>query len=446
MKDHIGLDIGTSSVKGVRLGADGTILAAEKESFAYQGAEKRRVELSAEVFVETCCRLLGRLAQEGAKSEIGAVCAASASGNLLLLDDSYKPMTPIINWQDGRVGEEARQILKGICAGEIYESSGWSFDWHSFPLAQLCWLKYHEPQLLARCSMICMSTEYLYFRLTGAWGIGRSAGTPFYLIDQRTGKYNSRLLELLEIPEDKLPPVRKEGEVLGGVTEEGAALSGLPVGTPLVLGSFDHPAAAVGAGVLQEGQMLLSCGTSWVGFYPVKDRARIIRCGALADPFRSPEGCWGAMVSVPSVPERMKYFIRRYLGDGGEPFERLLSLAAESEPGAGGLVIDLFTEPEGWTDAQIFCFSKKHIARAVMEGVVRRLQEKMEQLAKEGIRAKEAVMVGGPSESALWMEVVSQMTGLKVTPGKGSYTGAVGAACTASSYNIYNYAEMVQPQ
>lgn len=194
--------------------------------------------------------------------------------------------------------------------------------------------------------------------------------------------------------------------------------------------------------------MLLSCGTSWVGFYPVKDRDRILRCGALADPFYAPEGCWGAMVSVPSVGERIRNLVARYLGDGEDMFERFISLAGESEPGAGGLVLDLKEEPsdtlsgdggqgksrqpDTGVDDRIRSFPSKHIARAIMEGTVRLLQAQIERLAGEGICAREAVMVGQPSESALWLEVISQMTGLRVRPGKGGYTGAEGAALTAA--------------
>lgn len=404
------------------------------------------MELAAEDYLETCCSLLGQLASAG--GGIDAVCAASASGNLLLLDADGVPLTKIINWQDRRVKGEARELLKDICDREIYETSGWSFDFHTFPLAQLCYLRCHQPELLDRCGMICMSTEYLYWRLTGVWGMSRSAGTPSFLLDQVTGTYNRRLLDILGIHEDRLPPVGQTGQILGRVTREGSGLSGLPEGTPLVLGSFDHPAAAKGAGVLQEGQMLLSCGTSWVGFYPVKDRKRILRCGALADPFCAPEGCWGAMVSVPSVGERIREHVRRWLGDGEDMFERFISLAGESGPGAGGLVLDLEAEPwdklqgdggqgksgqpDSPADAVIRQFPQRHIARAIMEGTVRLLQAQTERLAGEGICAREAVMVGQPSESPLWLEVISQMTGLRVRPGKGVYTGAEGAALTAA--------------
>lgn len=247
VKDIIGLDIGTSSVKGIRISANGEKRTTGKEAFVYRRGEAGQVEIAAEQYLAACCRLLRRLAAaEG--GEIAAVCAASASGNLLILDKQGNPSTPVFNWQDTRVQGEAKQILQGISAEEIYEAVGWTFDYQTFPLAQLCYLKSRSPEILKNCGKVCMSTEYLYWRLSGAWGLGSSAGTPFYLIDQRTGQYNKKLLDVLELEENLLPPIGKTGGIIGSITADGAALSGLPEGTPLVLGTFDHPSAARGAG------------------------------------------------------------------------------------------------------------------------------------------------------------------------------------------------------
>lgn len=429
MKDIIGLDIGTSSIKGIRISENGKIRMTAREKFTYRYPGEGQVEIAAKEYLDTCCRLLRRLAAAGGGA-VAAVCTASASGNLLVLNKQGEPVTPVINWQDTRVGEEAERLLKGYSDREIYEAVGWPMNYQGMCLAQLCRLRCHSPELLDGCGMICMSTEYLYWRLGGQWRLSSSAGTPFYLLDQRTGRYNGRLLKILNIDESRLPPIGKAGEIAGYITEEGAALSGLSKGTPLVLGTFDHPAAARGAGVFSEGQMLLSCGTSWVGFFPVRDRERILSCGVLADPFYAPRGCWGAMVSIPSVSERIKYVTKRYVADGDELFTQLDEQAALSGPGAGGLTIDLYGE---LPDEEIRRFSRRDIARAIMEGTVRLLDEKIKKLAEQGICTQEAVMVGGPSESPVWQEVISQMTGLKLRTAKGAYTGAAGAAVIAAA-------------
>lgn len=425
----IGLDIGTSSIKGILLSVDGAERITGKSQFTYTRKENGGLEIDAEDYITACFSLLGKLAKAvPADGMLRAVCAASASGNLLLLDEDGSPSTPIFNWQDGRVDDEAEKVLGQMDTEAFYDKNGWPFDYKTFPLAMLCWLKCHRPELLKRCGKVCMSTEYLYYRLTGKWGISGSAGTPFYLIDQRNGTYDRKILNALGIGESQLPPVGNVGETVGNVTNEASVCCMLPAGTPVVLGTFDHPSAARGAGVLSEGQMLLSCGTSWVGFYPVRDRQKAIGNKMLVDPFLSPQGCWGAMFSLPSISGRIEWYIRKYIADSGDVFQIFAAEAAKSTPGAGGLAINPAGEPD---DETIRKYPKSDIARAIMEGTARLLNEKICELHAGGISAQSAVMVGGPTANPMWIQVIREITGIPVRVMHGAYAGAIGAAMVA---------------
>lgn len=429
----IGLDIGTSSVKGIVMSADGKEQYTDREPFVYTCRDDGSVEISAEDYLKACYACLKTLSSKvPAGGELAAVSAASASGNLLLLDENGEPATPIYNWQDTRVTDEPQKILGADYDWDaFYRLNGWGFTGNSFPLAQLCWQKVHAPERLEKASKICMSTEYLYACLTGEWGIGPSAGTPFYLLDQTKGTYNLPVLEKLGIPVEKLPPVMKTGTVLGKVTKAAAEKSGLPEGTPIVIGTFDHPSAARGVGVCKEGQLLLSCGTSWVGFYPVNDREKIANAKMLIDPFLSEfGGPWAGMVSLASLSAQIESFSRTYVDDSDKWFLTLVEQAAQSSWGAGGLTIDLLAEPK---DGEIRSYEKCHIARAIMECVVNLLAERLQQVAESGIACTEAVMVGGPSETPLWAQLIAEKTGMEVRVMHGSYAGAVGAATIAAA-------------
>ncbi len=427
MRYLIGLDIGTSSVKGVLMSVDGKIEKEAHSAFAYRISDKI-TEITPENFLSSCFSAIETLVRAAGDSEILGICAASASGNLLLVDKEGNPTTPVINWQDRRVSDEAREILGDIDADTLYSRIGWPFDFKTFPLAQACYIKKHNPELLRDCGKVCMSTEYLYYVMTGKWGISGSAGTPFYFIDQVSGKYIPELLGILEIPEEKLPPIMPCGKILGKTTDELEEKTGIPSGIPVVLGTFDHPSAARGAGVLDEGELLLSCGTSWVGFFPIRDREKIANANMLIDPFLAPCGCWGAMTSVPSVSARIKLYVERYIDNSDKAFDILSDLSKKSVPGAEGLAINLFDEP---SDEKILAYPKEHIARAISEGAVNLLKSKLEDLKKFGISANSATMVGGPSENPVLVELISQMCGFPVKVTHGASAGAVGAAIMA---------------
>lgn len=428
----IGLDIGTSSIKGTMTASDGSERYTGRVPFTYTTRPDGSVEIPAADYLDACFALLrqfGEKLPEGA--EIAALSAASASGNLLLLDKEGNPAGPIFNWQDTRVTDEVTRVFGEFDQDAYYLSTGWRFDLQTFPLAILSWYKCHHPEILADCSKVCMSTEYLYWKLTGKWGIGPSAGTPFYLIDQLSGTYNTAVLDKLGVPVEKLPPVMKTGSVLGTITEEAAEKCGLPAGTPIIIGTFDHPSAARGVGITKEGQLLLSCGTSWVGFYPINDREKVAGAKMLIDPFLSEiGGPWAGMVSLASLSAQIEYFTKTYVDNGDTWYRKLVEYSAESCTGAGGLSINLLADPD---DAEIRKYEKKHIARAIMENVINMLAVKMETIAKAGIVCDEAVMVGGPSENPLWAELIAEKTGMRVRVMHGSYAGAVGAAVLAGT-------------
>lgn len=428
MKYLIGLDIGTSSVKGVLMSTDGVVIHTAHGGFVYTKLPNGGVEIDAEEFVSVCFGAIRELAS-ATDGHILGICASSASGNLVILDKQNKPITPIYNWQDSRVTTEAKEILGDIDLDAFYRKVGWPFDYKGFPLALACYVKKHNPEKSANCGMVCMSTEYLYYRLTGKWGISSSAGTPFYFINQVTGEYIPEVLDALDITKNQLPPIMPCASILGAVTDEAEAKCGLKSGTAVVLGSFDHPSAARGAGVFEEGELLLSCGTSWVGFSPIKDRKTSIESLVLVDPYLSDNGgCWGVMVSVPSVAERLKIYTHRYIDDSENAFSILSDLAQKCPSGAGGLTLKLYDEPD---DNKTLLFTKEQIARAIMEGVVNLLKERLDCLKELGIEIKTAVMVGGPSVDPVWRELISQICSITVNPSHGANTGAVGAAILA---------------
>lgn len=433
MKNYlIGLDIGTSAIKGVLLSADGTGDAVTGRSpFVYTRGEDQSVEISAEDYLESCLTLIRELTSKVPDDGVVVgVAAASASGNTLLLDENGKPTTPIINWQDHRVTTEAKEIFgENFDRKSYYLSTGWSFGFKSFPLAHLSWLYKHEPEKLKNADSVCMSTEYLYKELTGEYGISTSAGTPFFLIDQRTGKYNTQILDLFGIPETKVPPVFKVGQVVGKVNAHGAEISGLPVGTPVCAGTFDHPSAARGVGVLKEGQMLLSCGTSWVGFYPINDRNVVAENKMLIDPFLSDyNGPWGGMISLEAVSLKLDDYIQKFIATGSGRFKTFESYSKQSEPGAGGLTIKMNEEDD---ETLIASYPKHHIARAMMECICTMLKAEFDVLQAGGVHADTAVMVGGPTECPFWTEIIEQFTGMKVEIRHGAFAGARGAAMVA---------------
>jgi sugar (pentulose or hexulose) kinase len=363
---------------------------------------------------------------------VSAVAMAAASGNTLLTDDNGEPLINIINWMDQRAVKRLPDVLADIKPEKIRQIVGWPCV-DIFPLAHLAWLREHQTDLYRNAGHYCMNTDWLLFKLTGNWVMDHSTATTFHLQDQVAGSYYKPFLEMLDISEIKLSQLVVSGAVAGHITEATSHDTGLPVGAAVVAGCFDHPAAARSVGVIEPGQLMLSCGTSWVGFFPEMFRQRIVDAELLCDPFFSGHGGpWGAIFSVPMIGRTIDWYVDNVIAPGEMDKMRIFDeSAAEALPGADGLIIDLNKKPE-FIDAD-----RKNISRAVMEGVVGLLKEKIKQLEPYGFKFNEAVMVGGPSKSPVWPEIVADITGLKLSVGS-AHVGAKGAAMLARKGCLQN--------
>ncbi len=437
MDVFIGLDLGTSAVKGALIAEDGTKIALGKRTTSFIFPKKGYVEISPSAHYENLASLLTELSSKVPKgARIAAVSMSAASGNLILMDRKGNPVSNILSWLDGRAIGKAGDILPGFDTGSVHRVVGWPYA-EGFPLAHLAWMKSCEPGLFKRAERIGMNSDWLLSRLTGSFAMDPSTATTFYLQDQLTRTWYKPHLELLGISEAQLPKLAASGSVMGTITTEASRDTGIPEGTPVVLGSFDHPSAARGTGVLEEGTMLLSCGTSWVGFYPSLSRDAGLAQSLLIDPFRTPEGPWGMMFSLPQVGKNIDFYVDTCLGplSGGSSgrYKLFDGAAAEVEPGSGGLAVNPIME--GYEEYIVkLAALKPHglVSRALMEGTAYEFRKRVEGLSKAGFRSDRAVMVGGPSESPIWPSIVADVLGMDITLINGQTAGAVGAAVMAS--------------
>jgi sugar (pentulose or hexulose) kinase len=273
-----------------------------------------------------------------------------------------------------------------------------------------------------------MNSDWILFRLTGQWLMDYSTATTSILQEQKTYTYYKRFLDLLNIPESKLSCLVLSAYCAGNLTKQALADTGLSKSTKVITGSFDHPSAARALGVVKPGQLMLSCGTSWAGFFPEQDRQKIVDLDLLCDPFMAPEGgAWGAIFAVPYIGRTIDWYIENIIAPGVEnKYEIFNELAAKADSGADGLKIDLRKAPE-YLNA-----SRENISRAMMEGAAELFNEKLKELALSGIKFNKAVMVGGPSKSPVWPQIVEETTGINLTVGS-QHAGAKGAAIMAGT-------------
>lgn len=409
----IGIDLGTSAIKGVLLSADGVILATATRPTELEVPVSGRVVFSSDRCHEILCDILQELTTSAPSLLIGAVSISGATGDTLLLNPEGRPLLPTIHWMDTRSTEDPVVDPPGMSCAGIYRISGWPW-FRMFPLAHLAWLKAHEPEAYHQAWRVGMNVTYLNFRLCGAWVIDPSTATTFYLQDQEQQKWHQPYLDWLGLNAEQLPEIQPSGSCVGRISSAAAAETGLPETCKVVLGAFDHPSAARGAGVVKPGDLLLSLGSSWVGFYPLEDRAEALSLDMLIDPFLSAAGGpWGAMFSLTKAGQKLNEALRVSYPD------------AINDPARYALVeADLRRPLENRT-------SPRNAAVDLIHELIETMRDRIASFSKRNIVTERIVLAGGPSANGAIVDLFKHMLAkpIEVTS---AHSGAVGAALMAA--------------
>ncbi len=435
MKFLAGIDLGTTALKGVVVDSEGHIHSAKIIPTQYEYLTGNRVEFSPEEFYQKFCFLIRELLTSLPPSSIvEAISLSGATGNTLLLDTDGKPMLNAISWLDKRPVDFS-SAYPGIDPEEVHTITGWPYL-GIFPLAHLAWLKQHQRGVFRSAAHYVLNITYLYYRLTKRMAMDHSTATTFYLQDQVNRTWHQPFLDALGISKSQLPELLPSATVIGNISERAAGETGLSPDTKVVLGSFDHPAAARGTGVLQEGSLLLSCGTSWVGFHPVNDRSAGIDHQMLIDPFLSPAGPWGIMFSIPGIGQTIDHLIDHFLekDERGQKYDLFNLAAARSPAGANETTLNILKPGEEIVeDIQKSKgeLRRDDLFRAIMESTVYEMKHRMEQYEQGGHRVNTLTMVGGPAKSPVWTQITADITGHPVQLLNGQIAGALGSAIMA---------------
>jgi len=429
----IGLDIGTSAVKGILISEDGEILAQGKEKTSFVYPNPDYVEFDAEERYKLICTFIRSLVQQKPlSSRIRAISISGASGNSLLLDKNKNPVQNVASWLDMRAESSYQELLSSFSDEYVYSVCGWPRI-GSFPLAYYAWMKKNKPEIYNSSPYKVTDFIYFNFKLTGCWNHDASTATNFYLQDQIQQIYHQPFLDFLGIDKNTLPKIINTGEKIGKITCQASDETGLPTDAVVVAGSFDHPSAARGTGMFHCGDLLISCGTSWVGFYPVSNREMAYKQKMLIDPFLSPEGPWGCMFSIPNIGSAINQYVEGLFENAPDRFDKLDSAASQSPLGANNLFIDI-TQTEYSPEEHLLQFknhTESDISRAIMESMSFVMRKKIEHFRNEGLVTIKISMVGGPSESKIWPKILTDVLGLPIELIKGEYAGCLGASIIA---------------
>jgi sugar (pentulose or hexulose) kinase len=331
-----------------------------------------------------------------------------------------RPVCAAISWMDQRSTAQAESVASLVGSEFIRNTTGWALAPY-LPLQHIRWLRDVRPDLYARARSYRFVNDFIGGRLTGIHAMNPTDAGITQLYDINAGDWDPRLLALADVRREQLSPLRPVGEPVGALRPDVAAETGLPAGLLIANGAHDQYCAAVGAGVIRPGAVLLSCGTAWVILAALDDPAAGFQSGMAVGPHVR-DGLWGAIRSLGGLGASMEWLLDTVWGDAAGRYAELNEAAARSAPGAGGLLCfplagghaSGFGPAHGGFHRLSLGHTRGDLARSVMEGAAYELRWTLEQLGESGTAVAELRMVGGAARSPVWPQIIADVTALPV--------------------------------
>lgn len=436
----IGLDSSTQSTKAIAWSPSGEAVAEGRASISSNIPKAGHVEQDIEDWWRACVSALKELTTKVDPGRFAAMAISDQRETVGFLDEHGRSVRPAMVWIDERAVDEVDELARAIGPDRLHAITGKPID-VTPAIYRLAWMRRHEPGNLDRTAKIVDVHGYLSGRLTDRYAASHTSADPFGVLDISSKTYSEPILDHLSIDTDRLAELVAPGELIGGLSTSVAAATGLPAGLPLYAAGGDGQCAGLGVNAARPGRIFLNLGTA------------IITGAWSAEPAIGPY--WRTMTSATGEGYFLEgvqragtfvvdWFVDNFAGGRNDRgvYARLEAAASELPIGADGVMVCPYLsgnmDPH-WDPKARATFTgmgthhtTAHLYRALLEALTLESARCIEVMRAQGIRTEEIMAVGGGANSDLWMRMLADSTGLKVTQSLSLEASALGAGITAA--------------
>ena len=439
---YLGIDIGTTAVKALVVNELGAVVGEAESPLEVSAPMPGWAEQDPPDWWQGTIGAARTACAQASVREVKAIGLSGQMHSSVLLDRSDRVLRPAILWNDVRTTSQCRFISDSVGIEGLRRLVG-NPALEGFTAPKLLWMRDEEPHLFDQARTVLLPKDYVRLLMTGEKATEPSDAAGTLLFDVRGSRWSEEMIAALELDPSMLPPVQGSASVTGGLTVATAEALDLGQGTPVVGGGADNAAAAVGSGIVGQGAMQTSIGTSGAVVAPI-ERPRIDPGMRIHSFNHAIADTWYLMGVVLSAGAALGWFRQVLSGPSGTPltYDDLIAEAADTPPGADGLTFLPYLTGERTPHADsnargVFAgmhtgHQRGHLVRAVMEGVVFALRDSLELMRGLGVDATEAVAVGGGARSEFWRQMQADVLGVPVVTVAPSGGAPYGAAVLAA--------------
>jgi len=450
MTTHLlGIDVGTTGSKALLVDADGAVKASATTEYPMFTPQPLWAEQDPADWWAATVTSIRQVLDRGdvQPDQVAGLGLTGQMHGLVLLDAQGEVLRPCIMWNDQRTAPQCAAITEAVGADEVLRLTG-NPVLPGFTAPKIVWVREHEPEVYAQVAKVLLPKDYARYRLTGGFfsEVSDASGTSMFDVGRR--QWSEEMLRALDVPREWLPEVTESPLVSARVSASAAAETGLLEGTPVVGGGGDQAAQAVGTGIVAEGVVSTTLGTSGVVF-AASETYRVEPEGRLHAFCHAVPGMWHLMGVMLSAAGSFRWY-RDTLGDlervqaeksGRDPYDLLTEAAAEVSPGCEGLLFLPYLTGErtpypdpnarGVFFGLTLRHGKAHMTRAVLEGVSYGLLDSLELMRALGLSIQQVRASGGGARSLLWRQILADVFDAQIVTVEVTEGAAYGAALLA---------------
>jgi len=448
----LAIDVGTGSARAVLFAADGSQVGIGQREYSHR--EAPGVPGSQVFDTTTNWSLIAQCVHEAladgqvSPSQVLAVSASSMREGMVLYGAKGQEIWACPN-VDSRAGEEATELVTSGEAQEIYNHAG---DWVSITSpARFRWIARHEPELFAEIAHVGMLGDWVLTKLSGEFVTDASLGSSSGMFDLAKRDWSERILDICGLERAICPPVVDSGTVIGSVTAQAAAETGLLEGTPVVVGGADTQLGLIGIGVKGTGRFTVLGGSFWQHTM-LLDKPFVDPKARLRTLCHTTPGLWMMEGIGFYCGIVMRWFrdafceleLAQAAADGVDVYSIMEEKASALPPGSNG-VVGLFSnvmQASRWvhTTPGFLGFDVDNPARSGRAACFRSIEEAAAYVSLAHVRiieevadckADEAVFTGGAAKGHLWPQIVADVLGIPLHIPVVKESTALGAAVCA---------------
>ena len=427
----LGIDIGTYESKGVLTTITGEVIAQvavpHQLLFPRAGWAEHDPELT--WWGDFCTITKQLLSTPGVvAADIKGVGISAIGPDVLPIDENFNQLRMgILYGVDTRAVKEIDELNAKYGEDEIFNATANCLSSQSTG-PKILWIKKNEPEVYKKARWFVDATTFIVARLTSRVVIDHfSAGCMVPMYDPWSNKWSDRFCEDF-VNLEQLPEILWSHELAGRVTSKASELTGLAEGTPVSVGTIDAGAEALSVGVTKPGEMMMMYGST-IFMIQVTDNDQAREKRLWAGPYLFP-GTWCLLAGMATSGSLTRWFRDQFAPElvaaeksgGASAYAELVKEAAETKPGAEGVIVLPYFSGErtpvmdprakGMIFGLSLTHSRGHIFRAILEGMGHGVKQHVDLFTSIGARPKTIKSVGGGTKNSIWLQAISDISGV----------------------------------